>query len=158
LGGHLHPSAFDVPGVATLSHELALRDLKTALITRARWEGTDVVDFSLNSPQLGFKTEFGSVRPDSYIRTKTAQQAKASDFFIELDQGTESLDHLEWKVVQYWNFYREGGFAQRMGLPRESYKVLPFRVILVFHQNADCGAHRRDFPLRAFKHLCAWPF
>lgn len=132
FAGSFHPSVFEEPGLATLEHELTVRDLKISWLKRAAAERHQIDEFSIRSDLLRFSTEYGTVRPDGYVRMKTQETSAPIYFFLEVDRGTESLEKLEWKVVQYWNFYCEGGFAFRMGFPRESYKRCPFRVVLVF--------------------------
>lgn len=150
FGTKVHPSAFESPGSATLEHEIALRDLKV-FWSRGQTSGDpNLQEFNLISNDLEFTTQFGRIRPDAYVRTKQNFAAQPAHFFLELDQGTEALKLLEWKIIQYWLFYREGGFASRMGLPRINYKLAPFRVILVFNNHTRLQALSKRLMAKGF--------
>jgi hypothetical protein len=135
-GVELPKFSLQPPGLATFRHETALRDIKSAWYRRERMGELRIEEFSLDSHDLEFSTSHGSVRPDGYVRICRPTELTKLHFFIELDRGTESLDRLDWRVAQYWHFYKAGGFAIRMGQNAEEFKRLPFRVILLLESRA----------------------
>jgi protein involved in plasmid replication-relaxation len=52
-------------------------------------------------------------------------------FFLELDKGTETIERLAEKCVNYREYDRSGGYAEFCGLTKEDRKSRPFRVLVV---------------------------
>jgi hypothetical protein len=152
-GGHL----FDYPPVnvstwekrarvsdLTLRHELAVMDVKTALMKAiSTTVGFQVMQFS-TWPRLN---EFEALRrdglqvrvkPDGFISIREGDSdgyAYEHAFFLEVDRSTESLRVLVDRCHCYLHFYRSGGFARRNGGSVADYKSFPFRVLLVCKSN-----------------------
>jgi hypothetical protein len=124
----------------TLRHELGVMDFKGALFTAVRIHpGLRIVEFSTWPQRLGFKTIHPvtgakvHVKPDGFIclEETRAGAKKYHLFFLEADCSSETLGTLDVKLRCYRNFYRLGGFAQRLKHATSEYRRFPFRVLVI---------------------------
>jgi hypothetical protein len=132
-----------------LRHELAVMDVKAALVCAARKHPRlELVTLSVSPDRHGFRAveavadggglvRFRSIRakPDGFIHVREhdiGTPSRQHFFFLEVDRGTEALGRLLQKGWHYSQFYRNGGFAARLGHAREDYKQFPFRVLMAF--------------------------
>jgi hypothetical protein len=79
------------------------------------------------------------MKPDGHIRfiEKEDDGKEEHHFFFEADTGSEKLELVVEKCLNYREHYRSGGYAVFCGGKREEYKELPFRVLIV------CNSERR---------------
>jgi len=122
----------------TLAHEIAIGDVKTACTVALRGNDRfELLEFSVWPRRYGFTVdrEYRTVpvQPDGYIRLleKNAKDAPEYHFFLEVDKGTETIERLAEKCVNYREYHRSGGYAEFCGLKREARKSRPFRVLVV---------------------------
>ncbi len=125
----------------TLRHELAVMDVKAAMITAViKTPGLSVAEFSTWPLLYQFRASPGDgpdvlVKPDGYVRileNRGPDEVYEHTFFIEVDRSTEPQETLARRAACYLDYYRRGGLAARNGQPREQYKEFPFRVLMVF--------------------------
>lgn len=124
----------------TIRHELAVMDVKTALVRGISSEsGMTVLEFTtwplLN--QFGVSRQRRSaitVKPDGYLRveeTTKAGEVYEHAFYFEVDRGTETLGTLSERAVCYRDHYARGGYAMSRGGNSADYAAFPFRVLYV---------------------------
>jgi hypothetical protein len=127
----------------TLKHELMIGDVRTALSVAMRG-GTrfQLVSFDVWPRRYEFTVSHGydrvTVKPDGHIRflEKHNDGEFQYDFFLEVDTGTESLDRVVEKCVNYREYYRSGGYAEFCGGTKDKSKAYPFRVLVVCRSEA----------------------
>lgn len=139
-------------GDLMLAHELAVMDVKTALVTAIRTRpDLELVEISTSPdrhkfriveavPGTGGGVRFRSLyaKPDGFLHIlERCEDGTAADrfFFLEVDRGTENLGRLVQKARHYAQYYRKGEFAARLGHKREDYKRFPFRVVMIFNSS-----------------------
>jgi hypothetical protein len=132
----------------TLRHELAVMDVKVAMISAIRaTPGYDVAEFSTWPALSEFKAcrpdgKRAVVRPDGFLRVSEQELdggVSEHAFFLEVDRSTEVLDVLCQRCYCYLDYYRTGQFAVRHGGSREECTNYPFRVLVICK-----SAQRRD--------------
>jgi hypothetical protein len=128
----------------TLRHELAVMDVKVAMVKAIRPQPSLHVERFCTWPKLyefssrifedGSAQRRGLIQADGYLRI--SQQANGIPrevaFYLEIDRGTERLQSLVDRAVAYLDHYRSGGYSLWRGAQREEYKRYPFRVLGVF--------------------------
>lgn len=121
----------------TLRHELAVIDVKVAMVCATRESvGLTSIKFSTWPRMNQFDAAGVTVKPDGFMHLLA--QPPGSDpceqyFFIEVDRSTESLDTLVSRAAAYLDYYHSGGFAERNHRPPSEYRKFPFRVVMVFN-------------------------
>lgn len=121
----------------TLRHELAVIDVKVAMVCATRKTiGLTSLEFSTWPLLSQFDASGVTVKPDGFMRLLV--KPPGSDlfeqyFFIEVDRSTESLDTLVERASNYLYYYHSGGFAERNHAPPSAFRKLPFRVLMVFN-------------------------
>jgi hypothetical protein len=121
-----------------LAHELMIGDVK-AVFTVAIGDSARFSD--LNFDVWPRRYEFTvnrdnrrvPVKPDGHIRfvEKRNDEEFEYHYFFEADTGSETLDRVVEKCVNYRNYYRRGGYAVFCGGTEDEYKSHPFRVLVV---------------------------
>lgn len=134
------------PNLATLEHELAVRDFRTSIITVVGKEGLMMGDFSIDSHEISFAARQGVTRPDGYF--EICGNRTVLRFFFEIDTGSESYDVLSCRLKNYSAYYRSGGFARRTSGYSSNWQHFPFRVIFLFKT-----ASRREYAAKLFTNL-----
>jgi hypothetical protein len=128
----------------TLRHELAVMDVKAAMVSAINaTERFSVAEFTTWPLLYQFKARRPAtrressqtvlVKPDGHIRIhETEPDGGVSEhrFFLEVDRGTETLETLALRCACYIDYYRSGGLAARHGQPRSAYRDYPFRVLI----------------------------
>lgn len=126
----------------TLRHELAVLDVKAAVCAAvAREPLRCVAEFStwpalsefMACPAPGQRPVL--LKPDGFIRideTEADGSLSESAYFLELDRSTETQERVALKAACYLDFYKRGGFAERVGLRRDQFKEAPYIVLIVF--------------------------
>lgn len=124
---------------STLNHELAVMDVKTALVKQVNdEEGYSVHQFSTWPLLYRFETQTAPtarpvvVNPDGFIRIHDVDpppRGSIHTFFLEVDRATESLTRIAEKAIRYQWYYRSGGLGRRFNLPDG--KLYPFWVLFV---------------------------
>ncbi len=138
---HLSPKTFKrrmaVSG-ATLTHELMIGDVRTAFIVAMRENKIfELLDFDVWPRRYDFTVNRGHgkvpVKPDGHVRflERNGGEEIEYDFFVEVDTGSETLNRVVEKCLNYREYYRSGGYAVFCGGTREEAKKYPFRVLLV---------------------------
>ena len=131
----------------TLRHELGVMDCKAAMFTAVRTRPElSIVEFStwpqkiqfeMIHPIAGVKVV---VKPDGFICLEAKHESRRTAFFfLEADFSTESLETLAMKIRCYRNYYRQGGFAKRLGHQMKDYRKFPFRVLVVCISAKRCS-------------------
>jgi hypothetical protein len=124
----------------TIRHELEVMDVKTAFHRATRKaSGLALAEFNtwpLLNQFTAMRPDGGEalVKPDGFIRIHEEENDGSTSehaFFLEVDRSTESQDVLLARANCYLDYYRSGGFAERNGAPRESFREYPFRVLVV---------------------------
>jgi len=122
----------------TLAHEIAVGDVLTACTLALRGNDRfELLEFSVWPRRYTFSVDREyrrvPVQPDGYIRLleKNAEDAPEYHFFLELDKGTETIERLAEKCVNYREYHRSGGYAEFCGGTRDDRKSRPFRVLVV---------------------------
>ena len=125
---------------STIRHELAVMDVKAALVDALRKQTNFSIEEACTWPLL---CEFKAcpyphsrevlVRPDGFFRIHehVGSDTYEHAFFVELDRSTESQQTLAAKAGCYMDFYRRGGFAVRCGGTASQFKDFPFRVLMI---------------------------
>lgn len=131
---------------ATIRHELAVLDVKSAFATAMRDRpGLSLAEFSTWPKLYEFRARRPITRdgwtherevlmkPDGFIRIheRTPEGAAEHCFFLEVDHGTESLEVIAGKALGYRHYYHTGGFAKKLGGDPASPGDYPFRVLMV---------------------------
>ena len=127
---------------ATLTHELAVMDVKTAIITATRETPPFVVSefttwphlIQFDSPLARLHGGSRTVKPDGFFRiaeTSLHGRTPVHSFFLELDRSTETQEILVNRATCYSEHYKSGRFASLHGVPPSAYKEHPFRVLYV---------------------------
>jgi Replication-relaxation len=146
-GGHVgddlrhSPKAFTrrmkVSGI-TLAHELAIGDVRTSFIGAIRQSKRfELAKFDVWPRRYDFTVHDGhsrvNVKPDGYLQVmeKKNDEDFQHDFFLEVDTGSETLDRVVEKCVNYREYHRRGGYAVFCGGTREESKLYPFQVLVV---------------------------
>lgn len=128
----------------TLRHELAVMDVKTALVA-ALTQRPDIqvmeavtwpllCQFTALKPRAsGYGSESVVVKPDGFLcfRQKAPDGVVEHACFIEVDRGTASQRILTERAACYRTHYRSGGFAEARGGKREDSARYPFRVLII---------------------------
>jgi len=122
----------------TLAHEIAIGDVMAACTVALRGNDRfELLEFSVWPRRYSFSVDRDyrrvPVQPDGYIRLleKNGEDAPEYHFFLELDKGTETIERLAEKCVNYREYDRSGGYAEFCGGKREDRKSRPFRVLVV---------------------------
>jgi len=127
----------------TLTHELMIADVRTAFAVSMR-ESTQckLLAFDVWPRRYTFTVGHGynrvNVKPDGHLRFvgKRNDEEFQYDFFIEVDTGSETLDRVVQKCVNYREYHRSGGYAVFCGGKKEETKSYPFRVLVVCRSEA----------------------
>lgn len=125
----------------TLRHELAVMDVKIAIIVGVRERpGLSIVEFStwpadnafqaVQPAMPGAPSKLATVRPDAYVHIRDGEDNDYR-FFLEVDRSTETLDTIAQKAACYRSFYQRGGFAERCGGRSAAVEDFPFVVLVV---------------------------
>lgn len=104
------------PGVAFTSHTLAITELYVQLAEKTR-TGTFRLAVFDAEPACWWPDDLGGhLKPDAHalLATSTYQDA----WWIEVDQGTETLPRLKKKLHTYVDYQRRGGIGPAGVLPR----------------------------------------
>jgi hypothetical protein len=115
------------PAIATLQHEIAVRDFRTAILVQQKNSNSTLEECSIAPSALSFGSE-SWLRPDAFLSLGTPAP---QHFFVEIDRGTESLCELMEKAEEYRRLLKAGVFARRCGSATTEYKKHPFRVLLL---------------------------
>jgi hypothetical protein len=124
---------------ATLTHELAVMDVRVAITTAINSSTTHRIDEFTTWPLLSqfdadhpILNQSITIRPDGFLRiTETAGDEGDYHFFLELDRSNEVQRVLVEKALCYRDFYGKGGFAVRCGAEAGEFRTYPFRVLIV---------------------------
>jgi len=147
-----------------LRHEVAVMDVKAALAPAIESaQDLELAEFTVNPERHAFQVSkaildskklvgFRSVRAkaDGFIHVKETRLGGLvfdHRFFLEVDRGTESLTRIVKKAGQYSQYYRNGGFATKLGHAREHFKRHPFRVLLI----VQCAERRNNIAEKLLK-------
>jgi hypothetical protein len=119
----------------TLRHELDVMDVRAAF-ERAIAGDPKLRLYRFNTwPRMfEFSTYVGAskrltVKPDGFVAIRSGEIDHS--LFLEVDRSTESLEALIQRIGGYFNYYRQGGYAARLGYPAARFKEFPFRVMIV---------------------------
>jgi hypothetical protein len=124
----------------TMDHELQVIDVKAAMVSAIRsMPAYTVAEFSTwprlyEFPACRPDGQTVTMRPDGYVRIheKLADGGVSEHaFFLEVDTGTEVLDRVVEKCLNYRDYQRSGGFAVFCGGSRMEAKAYPFQVLIV---------------------------
>src|SRR5580698_5011423 len=103
---------------ATLTHELMIGDVRTAFIVAMRTSNRfKLLDFDVWPRRYDFTVNRGHgkvpVKPDGHVRfiKKGKDEDTEYDFFIEVDTGSETLERVVEKCLNYREYHRSGGYA-----------------------------------------------
>ncbi len=126
----------------TLRHELDVLDVKAAFASEISKGGTLKLQEFTTWPLLSMfevyrsaKRKYVPVEPDGFIRVgEPGQDGEKFEhsFFLEVDRSNESQRIVAEKAACYADFYRQGGFAARLGLDVSQIEEAPFCVLIVF--------------------------
>lgn len=129
----------------TLRHELAVMDVKAALVPAISnlpnfriaecmtWPL--LAEFSLARPASnGYGAVNVTVKPDGFLCVHEHDDAGVNEycFYLEVDRGTESQRVLAERAIAYRAHFRSGGFAEARNGRREAFEEYPFRVLAIF--------------------------
>lgn len=124
----------------TIAHELAVLDIKAALISAFRSRpGFRVAEFWTWPALFEFSYLGRPFRPDAFIRLERVEgERKFSNvFFLEVDRGTEPQRILMGKLDAYWAYAGSPQFAKFLtGSPEGR---LGFRTLFVFADDHSKG-------------------
>jgi Replication-relaxation len=115
-----------------LEHTLAINDGRIAVAHACEQQGWSVLtwktenDLKADYDRVILQTKSGktqsiSVVPDSYFVIELPGRG-VSNFFLELDRGTMTLDRFRTKVAAYVAYYKTGGYTKRFGA--QGFRVL----------------------------------
>lgn len=115
------------PAIATLQHEIAVRDFLTAF----RKNEIGIIEtWSIDSNGIGFGKGQHRVKPDGFFTARIKSESR--HLFFEIDLGSEPLHRLTRRILAYRQFFKCGGFAERLGISAHEFKKHPFRVLTIF--------------------------
>jgi Replication-relaxation len=127
----------------TLTHELMIADVRTTFTIATRESGRfSLLAFDVWPRRYNFTVSNGynrvNVKPDGHLRfvEKRNDEEFQYDFFVEVDTGSETLDRVVEKCVNYREYHRSGGYAVFCGGKKDESKAYPFRVLLVCRSEA----------------------
>lgn len=136
-------------GAQTLTHELAVMDVKAAFVEAiaAVAPALTIAEISTWPALYRFRAYrpdgiAQTMKPDGFIRileqVKEAGVTKRFQhtFFLEVDKSSEVQQILGAKAFCYRDYYRRGGLAVRNGRPAEEFEKFPFRVLFVLKSRA----------------------
>lgn len=104
------------PSAAFTSHTLAVTELYVGLIERARRELFQLGEFQAE-PACWWPDKLGGhLKPDAHILLATADYR--DDWWIEVDQATETIPRIRRKLLSYLDFAHRGGTGPVGILPR----------------------------------------
>jgi hypothetical protein len=122
----------------TLAHELMIGDVRTSFITALRDSRRfENFEFDVWPRRYDFTVNRGHgrkpVKPDGHIRflERGDDERDPYNFFVEVDTGSEKLDRVVEKCLNYREYFKSGGFAVFCGGKREHFKKFPFQVLVV---------------------------
>jgi hypothetical protein len=138
---HLSPKTFTrrmaVSG-STVAHELMIADVRTAFTVAMRdSKRFELVDFNVWPRRYEFTVHRGHasvpVKPDGHVRFRETENDEdvLYDFFLEVDTGSETIDRVVEKCLNYREYHRSGGYAAFCGGKRDEQKAYPFQVLIV---------------------------
>jgi len=127
----------------TIRHELEVMDVRVSFNSSIKKQPIFLIEEFCTWPLLhqfeatrpGYEGAEVVVKPDGFIRIHENEKdggLSEHTFFLEVDRSSESLDTLVSRAGCYLDYYRSGGFAEKNGAPRGSYREYPFRVLMVF--------------------------
>ena len=138
---HLSPKTFTrrmAVSDLTLAHELMIGDVRTAFIVAMRESKRfEQFEFDVWPRRYDFTVNRGQgrvpVKPDGHIRflERGDEEQAPYNFFLEVDTGSENLERVVEKCLNYREYFRSGGFAVFCGGHREQFKKFPFQVLVV---------------------------
>ncbi len=121
----------------TLAHELAIADVRVAFTPAvAERKHFTLMDFDVWPRRYDFSVSRGyshvSMKPDGFIRLAERRDNEEFeyDFFLEVDTGSETLERVVEKCINYREHFRSGEYAMSCGGKREDAKSYPFRVLI----------------------------
>lgn len=117
------------PNLASLRHDLVIRDLRMRLLLDAPKYGMDVETLRIQAEDISFNVRGCRHRPDAFL---TLGGETRKHYFLEIDLGTESIRVFTRKIEQYEYVLKSGAFAARFDAPPERYRDYPFQVLAVF--------------------------
>lgn len=150
------------PSPLTRQHELAVMEVRAALAAATRrTKDLEITAFEIWPKLNEFVVKGRVLKPDGFIQVQeksASGELFESNFFLEVDRGTETQAHLAEKAVAYREFYASGGFARRLGGRTEEFRDYPFRVLMVFQtaerrNNAARELLQQNPPLRTLTWL-----
>lgn len=120
------------------NHEIAVNDVKVALLAAARGAGeTGVYEFgkgkpyfdrvSNSNPEAGEK-DYIPIRPDGFIILQ--RSGGYEYFFLEVDRGTMTMKRIRAKLKGYRSYYFDGGFFEKYGQSGYRKEDYSFRVLM----------------------------
>ena len=114
--GQTAPRRATCPGVAFTSHTLAVTELYVQLVEHAPTGNVRLLAFDAE-PACWWPDDLGGhLKPDAHTLLATDDYQDA--WWIEVDQGTETLPRLKKKLHTYLDFQRRGGIGPAGVLPR----------------------------------------
>jgi hypothetical protein len=138
---HLSPKTFTrrmAVSNLTLAHELMIGDVRTSFIVAMRESKRfERFKFDVWPRRYDFSVNRGDgnmpVKPDGHIQfvERGDDEKEPYNFFLEADTGSEKLDRVVEKCLNYREYFRSGGFAVFSGGKREQYKTFPFQVLVI---------------------------
>jgi Replication-relaxation len=117
------------PNLASLRHELVIRDFRMRLLLDAPEYGMDVETVRVQAEDISFNVRGCRHRPDAFL---TLGGKTRKHYFLEIDLGTESIRVFTRKIEQYERLFKRGAFAARFDAPPGRYRDYPFQVLAVF--------------------------
>jgi hypothetical protein len=124
----------------TLRHELAVMDVKSALVQAlSKRQDVTVAEFTtwpvMNEFTVSLpRSPLTTVKPDGFLRIheeRSDEGVLEHAYFLEIDLSTETTETVSHKAECYRAFYRSGGFARRCGGQPDAYAEYPFLVLVV---------------------------
>ena len=151
----------------TLRHELAVMDVKCAMVKAVRERpGLSVAECSTWPRLSQFRADRHRpgpgeaptvlVKPDGFLKLVEADGEGGGGgsselyFYLEVDRSTETVETVVNRQHGYRDHQRRGGLPARYGRPRSEAEAWPFRVLWVFRtaerRNNVAEALCRGFP------------
>jgi hypothetical protein len=122
----------------TLAHELMIADVRASFVVAMRESKRfERFAFDVWPRRYDFKVNRGHghkpVKPDGHIQflERGDDPAAPYNFFLEADTGSENLERVVEKCLNYREYFRSGGFAVFCGGKREHFKDFPFQVLVI---------------------------